>query len=193
MPASGEGGIVVTLALWLVAAAGALHVLEEYVWPGGFLDAMRRVAPGYAFAVNRSMAVIINGLMFLVLCTAPFAADGAPLFALSAAGLVAVNGWSHIAGSIRLRGHIPGVVIGLFVYQPAAAFAYFQFARAHRLTSPVLMGSVLLGAAYHLVPLGYFATRRLGVRIQTLALDSNRPSRKVVLVRAQSTGRPASR
>jgi hypothetical protein len=155
----------VTLALWLVAAAGALHVLEEYLWPGGFPDAMRRAAPAYAFAVNRTMAVIINGLMFVVLLLAPFAADGAPLVALSAAGLVAVNGWSHIAGSIRMRGYVPGVVTGLFVYQPAAAFAYLQFAHADRLTEPVLIGSLLLGAAYHLVPLGYFVARRIEVRM----------------------------
>jgi Protein of unknown function with HXXEE motif len=155
----------VTFALWLVAAAGALHVLEEYLWPGGFLDAMRRVAPGYAFAVNRTMAVVINGLMFIVLLTAPFAADGAPLYALSAAGLIAVNGWSHIAGSIRARGYVPGTVTGLFVYQPAAAFAYVQFARAGGLTGSILVGSLLLGAAYHLVPLGYFATRRLALHL----------------------------
>ncbi len=152
-----------TLALWFVAAAGVLHVIEEYVWPGGFLDAMRRVAPGYAFAVNRTMAIVINGLMFIVLLTAPFAAHTAPLFALSAAGLVAVNGWSHVAGTIRGRRYVPGAVTGLFVYQPVAAFAYLQFARAGRLTAPVLAGSLLLGAAYHLVPLGYFAARRLAL------------------------------
>jgi hypothetical protein len=160
----------VTFALWLVAAAGALHVLEEYVWPGGFPDAMRRVAPGYAFAVNRTMAVVINGLMFVVLLVAPFTVHGAPLLALSAAGLVAVNGWSHIAGSIRGRGYVPGTVTGLFVYQPVAAFAYLQFAHAGQLAGPIFAGSLLLGAAYHLVPLGYFAARRLGVHVRAPAL-----------------------
>jgi hypothetical protein len=33
------------LALWLVVAASACHIVEEYLWPGGFLDAMRRTAP----------------------------------------------------------------------------------------------------------------------------------------------------
>jgi hypothetical protein len=151
----------VILALWLVAAAGVLHVTEEYVWPGGFLDAMRRVAPGYAFAVNPTMAVAINGLMFVVLLVAPFIAHAAPMVALSAAGLCAVNGWSHVAGAIRGRRYVPGMVTGLLVYQPVAAFAYLQFARAGQLTAAVLAGSLLLGAAYHLVPLGYFVTRRL--------------------------------
>jgi hypothetical protein len=154
----------VILALWLVVAAGALHVTEEYVWPGGFLDAMRRVAPGYAFAVNRTMAVVINGLMFVVLLAAPFIAHAAPLFALSAAGLCAVNGWSHVAGAVRGRRYVPGMVTGLLVYQPVAAFTYLQFARAGQLTGAVLAGSLLLGAAYHLVPLGYLVTRRRALR-----------------------------
>jgi Protein of unknown function with HXXEE motif len=115
---------------------------------------MRRAAPRYAFAVNRTMAMVINALMFVVLQAAPFAAHAAPLFALSAAGLGAVNSWSHVAGTVRGRRYVPGVVTGLFVYQPVAAFTYLQFATAGHLTGTVLAGSLLLGAAYHLVPLG---------------------------------------
>jgi hypothetical protein len=51
-----------TLALWLVVAAAAVHVTEECLWPGGFLDAMRRTAPRLAFAVNPTMAVVINAM-----------------------------------------------------------------------------------------------------------------------------------
>ena len=101
------------LALWLVVAAGVLHVTEGYVWPGGFLDAMRRVAPGYAFAVNRTMALVINGLMFVVLLAAPFTAGAAPMFALSAAGPRALNGWSHVAGAVHGRQYVPGVGDGV--------------------------------------------------------------------------------
>ena len=53
---------------------------------------------------------------------------------------------------------------GLLVYQPVAALAYLEFARAGRLSPIVLAGSLLLGAAYHAVPLGYFGTRWLARR-----------------------------
>ncbi len=100
-----------TLALWLVVAASAAHIVEEYLWPGGFLGAMRRTAPAFAFAVNVPMAVVIN--------------------ALFAAGVVAA------------------AVIG-----PSAAV--FALSAAALLSAGVLAASLILGAAYHLVPLGYF-------------------------------------
>jgi hypothetical protein len=55
-------------------------------------------------------------------------------------------------------------VTGLLVYQPVAAITYLQFARAGQLTGAVLAGSLLLGAEYHLVPLGYLVPRRLALR-----------------------------
>ncbi len=36
-----------TAALWLVTAISACHIAEEYLWPGGFLDAMRHTAPAF--------------------------------------------------------------------------------------------------------------------------------------------------
>lgn len=95
-----------------------------------------------------------------------FIVHTAPALALSAAALGAVNGWGHVAGTIRGRRYVPGAVTGLLVYQPVAVFAYLQFERGGLLTVPVLFGSLLLGAAYHLVPLGYFATRRL-IRVRS--------------------------
>lgn len=65
----------------------------------------------------------------------------------------------------RGRRYVPGVVTGLLVYQPVAAFAYVQFARAGQLTGAIVAGSLLLGAAYHLVPLGYLVTRRLALHL----------------------------
>jgi hypothetical protein len=60
---------------------------------------------------------------------------------------------------------VPGAVTGLLVYQPVAALAYLEFARAGRLSPIVLAaGSLLLGAAYHAVPLGDFGTRWLARR-----------------------------
>ena len=153
-----------TFALWLVVAAAVCHVFEEYVFPGGFLEAMRRTAPSVAFAVNVPMAVVINGLMFVVLLAAAVVGPRAPVFALSGAALGAVNGWGHVAGTLRRRRYVPGAVTGLLVYQPVAVLAYLEFAWAGRLSPAVVVGSLLLGVAYHAVPLGYFGTRWLARR-----------------------------
>lgn len=147
--------------LWLVVAASAAHVVEEYLWPGGFLDAMRRTAPAFAFAVNVPVAIVINALFLAGVVVAAIVGPQAPVLALSAAALVAVNGWAHVAGTVRGKRYAPGTVTGLLLYQPLAVLAYLEYARGGLLTAQVLAVSLALGAAYHLVPLGYFGTRWL--------------------------------
>jgi hypothetical protein len=98
----------VTFALWLVVAAAACHVFEEYVFPGGFLEAMRRTAPSVAFAVNVPMAVVINGLMFVVLVAAAVVGPRAPVFALSGAALGAATGGGTSRGRFAAAGICPG-------------------------------------------------------------------------------------
>jgi hypothetical protein len=78
--------------------------------------------------------------------------------------LIAVNGWGHAAATLRGRRYVPGSVSGLLLSQPVAALTYLAFARAGLLPAPVLAASVFLGAAYHLVPLGYLGIRRLARR-----------------------------
>jgi uncharacterized protein with HXXEE motif len=147
--------------LWLVVGASAAHVVEEYGWPGGFLDAMRRAAPAFAFAVNVPVAIVINALFVAGVVAAAIVGPRAPVFALSAAALVAVNGWMHVAGTVRGGRYVPGAVTGLCLYQPVAVLAYLQYGRGGLLTAEVLAVSLVLGVAYHLVPLGYFGTRWL--------------------------------
>jgi hypothetical protein len=161
----------VTFALWLVVAAAVCHVVEEYVFPGGFLDSMRRTAPALAFAVNVPMAVVINGLMFVGLVAAAVVGPRAPVFALSGAALGAANGWGHIAGTLRGRRYVPGAVTGLLLYQPVAALAYLEFGRAGLLSPTVLVASLLLGAGYHAVPLAYLAARWLARRVRAAPLE----------------------
>lgn len=170
----GRKGHLMTMSLWLVVAASVIHVTEEYLWPGGFLDAMRRTAPAFAFAVNVPMAVVINGLFLAGVVTAALVGSGAPVFALSAAALIAVNGWGHVAGTVRGRRYVPGTVSGLLLAQPVAVLTYLAFSRAGLLSATVVTASLLLGAAYHLVPLGYFGTRWLARRLWTRTPQAGR-------------------
>lgn len=147
--------------LWLVVAAAAAHVAEEFWLPGGFLAAMRRTAPAFAFAATVPAAVVINAMFLAGTVAAAIVGARAPVFALSTAALIAVNGWVHVAGTLRERRYLPGVMTGLLVNQPVAALAYLEFAHAGLLTGGVLAASLLLGAGYHLVPGGYFGFRWL--------------------------------
>jgi hypothetical protein len=152
----------VWIILWVVVVASLLHVGEEYVWPGGFLGFMQRVAPSFTVGVaTPGLAVVVNGLMVVGLVVAALVGPAVPSFALSGVALVAVNGLGHLAAVVRTRGYAPGVVTGGLVYLPVAVAAYTVFGLAGRLTVGVVVVSVLLGVAYNLVPLAWFGLHRL--------------------------------
>ena len=87
-------------------AASAVHMLEEYGYPGGFPDLMKRMNPRFAAHVTTPFAVLINGLQ-LLLCAVAIAVGGRPLvFSMSIAGLLFINRWctsGHAPGSASTR------------------------------------------------------------------------------------------
>ncbi len=135
--------------------AAALHVVEEYVFPGGFPDFMRKMAGRFAASVDTPFAVIINGL-FLILCGLGALLSGrAPLFSLSVAGLCGINGLSHLAGTLRARRYAPGLATGLLLYLPLAIWAYALYLRAGLATAWQAAGTILWGMAFQAAPLAY--------------------------------------
>jgi hypothetical protein len=52
--------------------ASMIHMGEEYFYPGGFMDLMKRFNPKFAPIVTAPIAVIINGLQ-LLLCVVAIA------------------------------------------------------------------------------------------------------------------------
>jgi len=57
---------------WIFSAflvVSIIHMGEEYFYPGGFMDAMKRLSPRLAPFVDAPMAIIVNGLQ-LLLCIA---------------------------------------------------------------------------------------------------------------------------
>ena len=135
-------------------AAAVLHVLEEYKLPGGFLDLMRRVRPGWASAITPGFALTINAA-FLTLCAAAvFWGEAQPVFGLSVAGLLLVNGLAHVVASLRLRTYAPGAVTGLLLYLPLSIATYGLALHQGQVSLAGAVLAALWGAAYHLVPIG---------------------------------------
>ena len=92
----------------LVPAAAALHIIDEYVYPGGFLDAMRETSPRYGGQATPLFAFVIDGLfVFLCVLGALFGRRN-KVFGLSVLGLLLLNSFAHIAGTIIRRRYNPG-------------------------------------------------------------------------------------
>jgi hypothetical protein len=144
---------------WIFSAffgASVIHMAEEYFYPGGFLDLMRRFNPRFAPLVTIPMAIIINGLQLLLCVVAIALAQHALVFSMSIAGLIFINGLMHLATCIRLRGYAPGVVSAVLVYLPLSAYAYYIFIHSGQLTLGSVIATAVLGLLYQAVPISYF-------------------------------------
>jgi hypothetical protein len=140
---------------WAFIGAAVFHVGEEYYYPGGFPDFMKRVNPGFAPSITVTFAVVINAL-FLMLCLAgAIIADRNLIFSLSVASLLFFNGLSHIMGTVIAKRYAPGVISGIVLYLPLSLSAYYLFVSSGRLTLMVGIISVLLGVLYQAVPVSY--------------------------------------
>lgn len=51
---------------WLPLLFAALHIAEEFVWPGGFADWYRRYRPDLAPGITSKFLIRINALLLLV-------------------------------------------------------------------------------------------------------------------------------
>lgn len=138
-------------------AVSLVHMGEEYIYPGGFMDLMKRLNPSFAPWVTVRFAVIINSLQLLLCIVALAVGRNNLAFSLSVAGLLFINGLIHIMGSIRVKGYAPGVVTGVLLYLPLSVYAYYLFWSSGQLTLLEGIASGLLGMLYQVVPIGYLA------------------------------------
>jgi len=136
---------------WIFAAvlgAAAVHILEEYVYPGGFPDALQRLLPGAKHLLTPRFHVVVNGL-FLLLCVCSVLIGKANLvLSLSAFGLVFANALLHIRGAFITRRYYPGVISATLIYIPLTVYAYHMFLSSGQLTRLEGSLSFLLGVLY---------------------------------------------
>lgn len=136
-------------------AVSAIHMAEEYVYPGGFMDFVKRLNPRFAPRVTVRFAVVANGLQLLLCLIAVVVGKSVPVFSMSVAGLLFINGLAHIMGCLRVRGYAPGVITGILLYLPLSVYAYDLFLSAGLLTASELVVTGILGALYQLLPVSY--------------------------------------
>ena len=138
-------------------AVSLLHMGEEYIYPGGFIDFMKRLNPRFAPLVTVRFAVITNGLQLLLCIVALAVGRNNLVFSLSVASLIFINALVHIVRSIRVKRYTPGVITGVALYLPLSVCAYYLFWASGQLTLFEGIASGLLGILYQAVPISYLA------------------------------------
>lgn len=136
---------------WIFAAlvgAAVVHVLEEYVYPGGFQDALRELLPRATHLFTPKFHVVVNGLLFVLCLASAFIGKANLVLSLSVFSLAFANALLHIRGTIVTRKYYPGVISGALIYIPLMVYAYSLFLSSGQLTWSQAGLSFLLGVLY---------------------------------------------
>ena len=142
---------------WAPLGAAILHIVEEFVYPGGFADWDRRYRPAIRASITPRFHVVIN-VALLLLCAQVGALSGLdqtparPVLVAAWLAVVALlfsNAVFHVLGSVRTRSRSPGVITGVAVYIPMAVIGYSYFLRTGAVPFVVAACTALTGGSYH--------------------------------------------
>lgn len=137
------------IILWLLPLFAILHIVEEFVYPGGFLEWYRNYKSSIAPSFTVKYIVVIN-LILIILCILPFAFDirHAISLWLSMASVIFFNALFHIKGVIKLKRYSPGIITSLLLYIPLTIYGYW-FALSNNLASiETAISSFIVGVIY---------------------------------------------
>ncbi len=146
-------------AFWALAAASCAHVVEDYLWPGGFIEAAKEVAPGLFAHSSTPIIVGVNASMIIGCVFGAVIRKRNPVLGLAMASLLFENAIIHTVGSIRLKRYMPGLATGLVLYVPLSLRAFAAYRRSPEYKRPVAVGSAALGTVLHSTPFVSFAIR----------------------------------
>jgi len=144
---------------WGLLAASCAHVVEEYVYPGGFLESAREVAPGAFEHASIPIVIGVNASMIIGCLNAALMRRRNPFYGLSMASLLFFNAILHSGASIRLRKYSPGLLTGLCLYVPLSVYAFVSYARSSGFKRSTAISAAVSGVALHSIPFVAFATR----------------------------------
>ena len=151
MAASDQTRMNGNINLALLGAA-ILHVFEEYGYPGGFPQYLKRRAPALADYVTPGFSITINALL-LFTCVAATTSLTTPILKLAVAALLGINALMHIAGTIQTKRYVPGVITAVLLYVPLSVTAFT--AALHTSSTPVVtaLQAIAAGVALQSVPI----------------------------------------
>ncbi len=104
----------------ILPACIMLHVTEEFLFPGGFIEWYQELVPSKSAGVRPGYLVWINTLMIGV-CVVPVWLGASPHgFGVwyTVVAIAGINACFHIIGVFKLKKYSPGVITGTLLYLP---------------------------------------------------------------------------
>jgi hypothetical protein len=142
---------------WAPLAAVALHITEEFAFPGGFAAWDRRYRPAIRKSITSRFHIFINAALLFLCVQVGLLAKSTDMEArgvgvatwLIIAALLFSNAVFHGVGTIRTRAYSPGVVTATVLYIPLAPFGYWYFLHNGQVAWPTATAAAVGGGSYH--------------------------------------------
>jgi phosphatidylglycerophosphate synthase len=140
-----------SLFLWLPLIAVVLHLIEEFVFPGGFGAWYRRYRPDLAPSITTRLLVIVNAVLVVLALIPPLLGHTPRGYAfwsvVVALGLI--NALFHIWAVVRTDEYSPGFITGLIVYIPLFVLGILALKDYHKLALGTIIEAIVIALAYH--------------------------------------------
>jgi hypothetical protein len=140
---------------WSLAIAALLHIVEEFVWPGGFKAWWRAYRPGTAGQVSNRYLVGINALLVavsvVIAIAMPYPRGNGVAAWLTLGALLFSNAIFHLMGAFETKRYSPGMVTAVLLYLPLPVFGYAHFLRTGRASAGTAIVAALIGGSYHFI------------------------------------------
>jgi hypothetical protein len=154
---------------WAPLLAVLAHILEEFVYPGGFADWDRAYRPKIRGSITPRLHLVVNAALIFWCVNVGVAGSAGGVVNLGGVGIrsmlppqYAVAGWLalaallfsnaifHIVGTVQTHRVSPGVRTGLLLYVPLAAYGFWYFLDRGITSFGTALAAALLGGSYHL-------------------------------------------
>ena len=137
---------------WAPMGAAGLHMIEEFIYPGGFAAWDRRYRPNISRSITPRFHIVINGL-FLLLCYDVGVMGGTPIGIaawLTVTACLFSNAIWHVVGAARTRSYSPGMITGLLLYVPLTIYGYVRLLQSGQAPVATAIIAFAVGASYQL-------------------------------------------
>ena len=118
-----------TILFWLLPLSIIMHNIEEFVFPGGFIDWYKRYKPEIKESINPRILTITN--ILLVLGALNPVLNGENIVGvvswLAFASIAGMNIFYHLKGTFLTREYSPGLITSIILYLPLTFYGYYYF------------------------------------------------------------------
>ena len=137
---------------WAPLVAAIFHIIEEFLFPGGFIDWYTHYKPEIKQSISKRFLILINAGL-LILCY-DIGALGQSQFGIIAwlviMALLGANGIWHLSGALKTRTYSPGVVTGILFYLPLSVYGYLYFILTNQVSIFIAFFALIIGSSYQL-------------------------------------------